>query len=288
MESMNREIAAPRRTRPLLNWVGGKRLLVNQLMQLLPRDVRSRTYHEPFLGAGSLFFALGPERAVLADLNEHLITCYESVRDTPLAVAAYIRGHARLNSAMYYYRVRDEYNRRKFSAAQAGRFIYLNKTCFNGVFRVNQKGEFNVPYGDKQNPIFPDTRWLQEAGSALSKAILSATPFDKALRVARRGDFVYLDPPYPPINGTSYFTHYTPDRFGEDSQRRLAAAVNALDAAGCLFMMTNADTSLIRSLYGRYVQTELSVTRYVTCKAKRYKIGELVITNYDPPGNDDR
>lgn len=269
--------------RPLLNWVGGKRLLVSRLQKLLPDDVRSRIYHEPFLGAASLFFALRPHRAMLSDLNEHLITCYESVRDAPIAVAKYVRAHARKNSASYYYRVREEYNRRSFSAAQAGRFIYLNKTCFNGVFRVNRKGELNVPYGDKKNPIFPDTPWLQEAGTALARARLRTSRFDNALSITARGDFVYLDPPYPPINGTSYFTHYTPDRFDEASQRRLAALVSELDAQGSLFMMTNADTPLIRALYKRFMLTELSVTRYVTCKAKRYRIGELIVTNYVPP-----
>lgn len=270
--------------KPLLNWVGGKRNLVTRLRQLLPADILERTYREPFLGAASLFFALRPAKAVLSDLNEHLITCYESVRDAPSAVAAYLRDHARNNTADYYYRVRDEYNQRKFSAAQASRFIYLNKTCFNGVFRVNRKGEFNVPYGDKSNPIFPDRSWLEEAGAALNKAELLTVPFERAIGMVSKGDFVYLDPPYPPINGTSYFTHYTADRFGEDSQRRLSEMVKEVDRKGALFMMTNADTELIRSLYDddRFTFTELSVTRYVTCKAKRYRMGELVITNYVP------
>jgi DNA adenine methylase len=160
----------------------------------------------------------------------------------------------------------------------------MNKTCFNGVFRVNRKGAFNVPYGDKANPIFPNRRWLEQASVALSGAQLLTAPFETALNKVEDGDFVYLDPPYPPINGTSYFTHYTADRFGEESQRRLAALVKELDLKGCLFMMTNADTELIRALYKdtRFEFTELSVTRYVTCKAKRYRIGELVITNYSP------
>src|SRR5688500_4839812 len=130
--------------KPFLNWVGGKRLLVSRLKQLLPPDILERTYREPFLGAASLFFALRPARAVLSDLNEHLMTCYEAVRDSPSAVAAYLRDHARNNTKAYYYRIREEYNQRSFSAAQASRFIYMNKTCFNGVFRVNRKGEFNV------------------------------------------------------------------------------------------------------------------------------------------------
>lgn len=271
--------------RPLLNWVGGKRLLVNKLKQLLPLDVRERRYREPFLGAASLFFALRPSKAVLSDLNGHLMDCYGAVRDAPSAVAAYLRHHARNNTPDHYYRVRDEYNRRASSAAQAGRFIYLNKTCFNGVFRVNQKGEFNVPFGDKKNPIFPDRRWLEEAAAALKRSELVSAPFETSLEGVNKGDFVYLDPPYPPINGTSYFTHYTADRFGEKSQRKLAELVREIDKAGALFMMSNADTELIRSLYDRegFSLTELSVTRYVTCKAKRYRIGELVITNYTPP-----
>jgi DNA adenine methylase len=269
------------KVRPFLRWAGGKRQLRRVLLEFLPSDIDSRTYREPFLGGGSLFFALQPEAAVLSDANEHLIRCYEFVRDQPSRVARYLQFHALRNSESYYYKVRDEYNVSHFSAAQAARFIYLNKTCFNGIFRVNTKGQFNVPYGWKESPAIPNKKELATVAVTLKNASLQASSFEKALKDSSRGDFIYLDPPYPPLNGTAYFTHYTSDRFSEQDQRRLATCIHGLDRSGCLFMISNADTPLIRRLYGKYQLVSLPVTRYLTCKSVRHKVKELVITNYE-------
>ena len=141
---------------PLLRWIGGKQHLVRRLLPFVPADYRKRCYREPFLGAGSMFLALRPKRAWLADANQHLIRCYEAVRDSHGRVSAYLRDHAGKDCEGHYYSVREDYNRRPPSAAQAARFLYLNRTCFNGIFRVNTCGEFNVPYGYKDHPIFPD------------------------------------------------------------------------------------------------------------------------------------
>jgi len=254
--------------------------MVRELLNHLPTDSAHRTYYEPFLGGGALFFALRPKEAVLADANEHLIRCYEFVRDNPDRVNACLRGHARDTCEVHYYEIRDTYNRTSFSAAQAARFIYLNKTCFNGIFRVNIRGDFNVPYGWKEPPSLPSLAHLRAAGEALGHADLVAASFEDTLRMAGPDSFVFLDPPYPPLNGTSYFTHYTADRFGEENQRRLAAAVGELSSTGAAVMMTNADLPIIRKLYRGFHLSRLSVTRSITCKKKKHHVGELIITNY--------
>lgn len=266
---------------PFLAWAGGKRHLVRRLLPLLPRDLESRMYREPFLGAGSLFFAAQPHRAILSDANEHLIRCYECVRDDADRVAAYLREHAANTGGDYYYRIRSQYNRSKWSAAQAARFVYLNKACFNAIFRVNRDGHFNVPRGRKKRLVLPDRNLLRRASEALQNVKLEIAGFQDALLSAGAGDFVYLDPPYPPLNGTSFFRHYTTDRFNVADHETLAAYVRDLDADGCLVLMTNADTKDIRRLYKGFNMISLCVTRYVSCKAKKHRVRELVITNYE-------
>ena len=182
--------------RSYLRWVGGKRRLVTRLAKFLPTDASDRTYHEPFLGAASLFLGVRPDRAVLSDLNGDLISSYEAVRDNPDLVSRYLRTHARLNSEHYYYWIRRHYNlAASYSAAQAARFIYLNRTCFNGIFRVNIEGHFNVPYGRLKQPLFPDTKHLRTVSQALQSATLRVDDFSSVLDIAKRGDFVYFDPP---------------------------------------------------------------------------------------------
>ena len=274
---------ATRTVGPFLRWAGGKRQLRKTLLTFLPTDIRQRTYREPFLGGGSLFFAIRPRSAVLSDANEHLIRCYEFVRDQPALVARYLQWHSSKDSETYYYRVRDKYNASSFSAAQAARFIYLNKTCFNGIFRVNTEGRFNVPYGHKNSPAIPDENELNNIATVLIKASLQAATFERALAGASGGDFIYLDPPYPPLNGTAYFTHYTCGRFSEQDQAKLATQVHELNRRGCLLMISNADTPLIRRLYRNYELVSLPVIRFLTCKSVRHKVKELVITNYHRP-----
>lgn len=282
----NSELSAGRkdaaRVGAFLRWVGGKRYLVWRLKPYVPENLNGARYHEPFAGAANLYFALAPRKASLSDLNEHLIACYSQIRTNHQKVAAHLREHVRNNSEEYYYEVRRIYNRSSAGPAQAARFIYLNRTCFNGVFRVNTDGEFNVPYGDKSNPIFPGTSDLAQISASLAKARLTACDYERALSKAEQDDFVYLDPPYPPLNGTANFTHYTADRFDSDNQLRLSAAVKQLSKRGVRFLMTNADLPQIRELYRPFHVAEISVTRYVSCKGARHRVGELVITNYAP------
>lgn len=279
------EIFAPKLD-PFLRWAGGKRRLVPYLLHALPSRIRERKYHEVFVGAGSLFLAVQPRKAVLSDANGHLIACYEWIRKSPDLVASYLQQHLTRNSKKHYYEVRDLYNESGPSAAQAARFVYLNKACFNGIFRVNMKGEFNVPYGYKEPPLIPTRGELRSVSELLKGSTLHARPFESALEAVGKDDFAYLDPPYPPLNGTSYFTHYTAERFGELDQRTLATAVKDLHKRGAKFMMSNADTEMIREIYAddHFHFLEVSVTRYVTCKAKKHRASELIITNYPVPG----
>ena len=267
-------------TRPFLRWVGGKQNLTAKLIDLLPSNYKTRVYREPFLGGASLYFLTRPKVAYLSDLNGHLIDCYKSIRDNPEQVARALSQHRKRDSKAHYYLVRKSYNSAQSSAAQAARFIYLNKTCFNGIFRVNQRGEFNVPYGFKETPAIPSRSEILRVSVFLRNAKLDAAPYERALSKARAGDFVYLDPPYPPLNGTAYFTHYTKERFGVNDQVQLARLFDELSRRRCVVMMTNADTPLIRDLYRRQNITTIFARRYVTSQSVKYRIRELVIRNY--------
>jgi len=274
-------IASITRPRPFLRWAGGKFYLTDALLAFTPPDAHCRRYFEPFLGAGTLFFALGHPRARLSDLNGHLIDCYRAIRDEPAAVARQLRGHARNDSESFYYRVRNEYNRSRSGTSRASRFLYLNRTGFNGVFRVNRQGRYNVPYGRQaKRARFPSTRELVEISDLLRRSRLKVQDYCAALEDTKAGDFVYLDPPYPPLNGTSFFTHYTADRFAIDQQRRVSDCVRDLHRRGCLVMISNADTPVIRKLYKGFRVSRLSVTRYVSSQTVKHRVGEVIITNY--------
>ena len=246
--------------RPVLRWVGGKQYLLPQLLKYLPRR-KFGTYLEPFLGAASMFLALRPRAALLGDANPRLVSMYEYLRKNPLRVARYLSELARQDSHSTYYKVRNQYNTSQPSFAQAARFLYLNRTCFNGIFRVNRNGQFNVPYGYKRNARFPTSMDLQMVAQAFSSTRLVAGGYMGTISAAVPGDFIYLDPPYPPLNGTSYFAHYTMDRFPDDEQNKLASAARSLGARGCMVMISNADTPTIRRLYKGFTIHKLSATR---------------------------
>lgn len=268
------------KTRSFLRWVGGKRHLIPQLEYFLPANIRKLTYIEPFAGAANFFFALQPGEAQLSDLNSHLIACYNAVASDHSRIASYLRRHGDSDTEAYYYEIREQYNRSRQSSAQAARFIYLNRTCFNGIFRVNVKGAFNVPYGHKATPIIPDAAELENASSILNRATIKTMDFEVALKTVTKGCFAYIDPPYPPLNGTSFFQHYTADRFKDENQERLAEALHGVHRRGGKFLLSNADLPSIRALYDSYHITPLSVRRYVSSNGSRAQVGELIITNY--------
>ncbi|CAG0968848.1 MAG: Dam family site-specific DNA-(adenine-N6)-methyltransferase [Candidatus Methanoperedens sp.] len=268
--------------KPFLRWAGGKTRVANFLEEHLPPNfTNGNRYYEPFLGAGSLFFRLNPINATLSDNNKNLIECYKAVQEHPKLIAKYLKQHLSNNCKDYYYKMRDKYNDSSPSIVKAALFIYLNKTCFNGIWRVNKKGQFNVPYGYKEHPSLPTRDGLVNLSNALSKADVVHRDYKDIIKYAEKGDFVYFDPPYPPLNGTSYFTNYTMEGFDKNDHAELASLANILDKNGCNLMISNADIPFIRSLYeGKFILHELDVIRFIRADGKRYKVQELVITNY--------
>lgn len=265
--------------KPLLRWAGGKQNLVNNLIEFTPK--KYNVYFEPFVGGGSLFFKICPNNAVLSDQNNHLINCYKMVSKNPKGIYCLLLKHKKNNSKEYYYEIRNQFNNKieEISLNQAARFIYLNKTCYNGIFRVNKKGYFNVPFGNKK-PSFLNLNQLLFLSDQLKKASLYTFSYEKIINKIKENDFIYLDPPYPPLNGTSYFTHYTKERFLDEDQEKLFDFANILKEKGCFVLISNADTEKIRSLYSKWRKNKIEVTRFITCKEKKYKVRELIITSY--------
>jgi DNA adenine methylase len=186
--------------KPFLRWAGGKRALIKVIRPLLPQKLLDMPYHEPFLGAGSLFFDIHPKKAWLSDANGALIDTYKWVRDDATSVLRYLKAHASAHSDLHYYATRDRYNSAANSPSKAAAFIYLNKACYNGVFRVNQKGKFNVPVGSKEIIVVPTKAEMESIGAALGNAKLHPQDFIVSLKKPKAGEFVYLDPPYPALN----------------------------------------------------------------------------------------
>lgn len=270
-------------TKPFLRWAGGKNRIVNFLEEYMPPNFSNgNRYYEPFLGAGSLFFRLIPLKATLSDNNKDLIECYKAVKEHPEAITAYLQRHLSNTSKDYYYMMREKYNNSNPSIAKAALFIYLNKTCFNGIWRVNKKGKFNVPYGHREPPALPSKDSLLNLSNALSKAKIIHKDYKKVVEYTRKGDFIYFDPPYPPLNGTSYFTHYTKEGFDREDHAELASVARMLNEKGCYIMISNADIQFIRSLYkDMFNLYDLEVTRWISANGKRHKVQELIITNYE-------
>lgn len=272
-----------RRLTPLVKWAGGKTTLLTRIRALIP-DVDG-TYYEPFLGGGAVYLDLQPERAVLADTNAELIALYTAVRDQPEALMGILDRHqAHVTDRAYYYTLRTQAPAEMFPEEIAARFIYLNKTCYNGLYRVNRSGQFNVPFGRFATPpTLYDRANLLSISALLQSAVLLRADYRNALAGARSGDFVYLDPPYHPASTTANFTSYTPLGFGDDDQRALADEVHRLTKAGVGVLISNSDTPLIRTLYGRYVMDEALVGRAINSRADRRKgAKELLIQNYAP------
>lgn len=266
-----------------MKWAGGKSRLLSQLVPLLPPGVELMRHVEPFVGGAAMFFALAPSRALLCDINPALVNVYQSVRDHVDGVIAELERLSREHDARAYYRVRERYNRaRKLEPIErAAMFIYLNKTCFNGLHRVNQKGEFNVPMGRYKDPRILHADALRAASRRLQDASVRCAGFETLLTHARPGDFVYFDPPYEPVSDTASFTSYAQDGFGREDQLRLRDVYAALDRRGCKLMLSNSDVPFIRDLYRGFQLDTVSAARAINCNAKkRGPVQELVVRNY--------
>ncbi len=271
--------------RPFLKWAGGKRQLLGAFASRYPASFNH--YFEPFVGAGAVFFELVTQGrigagATLSDINAELIECYRVVRDDVDALlvllAAHQEAHQR-DAKAHYYAVRAEVP--SDPVARAARFLYLNRTCFNGLYRVNARGQFNVPLGRYENPLIFDPDRLIPASRALQGVRIEACDFSRWLDEARPGDFFYLDPPYVPVSRTANFTSYAKQGFGLEDQQRLASFVRALVGRGCHVMLSNSDTPVVRELYEGLHIERVWARRAINSKtSRRGAVAEVIIANY--------
>jgi len=242
-----------------------------------------RRYFEPFMGGGAFFFHLTPDSAVLNDRNPDLINVYRCVAWNVEGVIKRLVEHREAHCESYFYAMRNRWNDRKAKRSEVERaaaFIYLNKTCYNGLWRVNSKGMFNVPVGRYESPKVFDPKVLRSAAATLRQADLLTGHFAEACEAAGAGDFVYFDPPYHPVSSTAKFTSYTQGSFDEDDQRELAALARSLDKRNCSVMLSNSDTPFIRKLYKGFRLRTVDVARAINSNAsKRGTVPELIITN---------
>lgn len=261
----------------LLKWAGSKLRVVDRLVALAPEEFGR--YHEPFVGSGALFFTLNPERACLGDRNAELVNLYRVVRDDPEALIEALGAHR--NTRKHYHAVRGLHPDALPPVERAARTLFLNRTCFNGLYRVNRHGLFNVPYGRQEHTTFFQPTAIRDAHRALRKAEIHCEDFAACAARARAGDLVYLDPPYPVGLRASISFEYQAGGFDEGEQRRVAAIFRALDERGCLIMASNADTPLTRQLYAGFEVVSLSVTREIGGRKSRHGLAaEIVVRNY--------
>ncbi len=263
--------------RPPIKWAGGKGQLIPQFEQLFPGRIDCLA--EPFFGGGAVFFHLLPRQAVLLDTNKELINFYLVVRNNLESLLLDLRRHQ--NTAEYYYRLRALEPDSIDDVQRASRFLYLNKTGYNGLWRVNSKGRHNVPYGRYKNPKILDEESLRKVSAVLQGTEIMCADFSHILDIARPGMFIYMDPPYHPLSDTAKFTSYTAESFREKDQSRLAGVFQELDRRGCLVMLSNSDSVFIRELYAEYNITVVTAKRNINCRPEgRNPITELVIRNY--------
>ncbi len=267
--------------KPLVKWAGGKRQLVDILFKSTP--IEFNDYYEPFVGGGALFFKLYSQnkikRAYLNDYNPDLMNVYAVVKSRPNELIEELKVHGRYpNEKAAYYQIRQ--NEPEDMVCQAARFVYLNRTGFNGLYRVNSKGKFNVPYGRYKNPKICDEENILLVSEALKKAVLSNKDFEIVRQQAKPKDFVYFDPPYHPISKTS-FTSYTKADFSENEQVRLRDVYSELDGRGAFVMLSNSSAPLITELYSNYQTQNVLARRAINCKAdKRGPVNEVLVSNW--------
>jgi len=266
----------PGGAKPFVKWVGGKRQLIHELEPRIP--TRFNTYHEPFVGGGALFFHLMPERSILADTNERLVRTYIGIRDQVEKVIELLSSYP--HDKDFFMGMRGIDIDSKTDAEVAAWFIYLNRTGFNGLYRVNRSNVYNVPFGDYDNPTICDAENLRKCAIALRHAEIRHTSFETVLDRALPGDFVYFDPPYVPLSASSNFTSYTKNGFGMREQEKLRDVARELKARGVRVLLSNSSAPEVYSLYGTEVfeLAAVGATRAVNCKAAgRGKVQELII-----------
>lgn len=260
---------------PLLKWAGGKTQLLGELLPKTPR--RYQKYIEPFFGGGAFFFALQPDNAVIADSNPELINLYRQVADNVEEVIQYLRECRNTEEQFYAIRGMDWHLLPPPQAA--ARTVFLNRTCFNGLYRVNQKGQFNVPYGKYKNPKICDETALRTASGLLRRAAIVCGDYLQVLgEYAQPGDFIFLDPPYVPVSAYSDFKRYTKEQFREADQAALAKEVQRLHRLGCQIVLTNSNHPLVHELYGMFQIEVIQTRRYISCDASKRKGEDVIVT----------
>ncbi|NLL21624.1 MAG: DNA adenine methylase [Firmicutes bacterium] len=268
---------------PVVKWAGGKRQIIEQIIKYVPDF---SIYYEPFLGGGAVLFALQPEEAVVNDINSELINLYKVIKDNVDELIEELKQHR--NEEDYYYKIRElDRNKDKYSkltpVQKASRLIYLNKTCYNGLFRVNKAGEFNTPFGNYRNPNIVNEITLRAVSNYFNQARVTFTckDFEEVLKEAGKEAFVYLDPPYYPVSDTSSFTGYVKGGFDRDEQIRLKKACDKLNEKGIKFLLSNSAADFIKNLYRDYRIEIITAKRAINSKAERRgEIDEVLVMNY--------
>lgn len=273
--------------KPFVKWAGGKRQILDKLIKYVPEDFN--TYYEPFVGGGALFFELSPKNAVINDSNEELINVFRCIKDEEklTKMSNELNHHEANHSEEYYYKIRNiDRDKNKFNRLsdykRAARTIYLNKACFNGLYRVNSKGEFNVPFGKKLkvNTYEEQNIGIIHAYLNFNNIKILSIDFEEAVKDAKEGDFIYFDPPYD--SDTSTFNSYTEDGFSKDEQIRLSNVFKNLSDRGCYVMLSNHNTVLINELYKDFYIHKITAKRNINSNGKkRGKVEEVIITNYE-------
>ncbi len=272
--------------RPLLKWAGGKRQLLHEIITRLPSGFSN--YWEPFFGGGALFFSISEEFCAhsytISDINSVLCLFYETVRDKPMDLAEYLAGIEYHNTPSEYYEARSRFNLLDGKAnpvEKSGLLIYLNRHCFNGLYRVNSHGEFNVPFGSYISPRMPGRNQIMEASKCLSRSTILNRDFQDILTEAEEGDFVYLDPPYEPVSQSSSFTAYSKEGFNRDQQKRLSSMLWELDNKGVKFLLSNSGNEYLEELYSAFKIVTVGARRNINSKGNsRGNVKEILVTNY--------
>lgn len=271
---------------PILKWVGGKRQLLDSIEPLIPK---CSTYYEPFIGGGAVLFNRQPDKAVINDSNSELINVYLTIKNEPKALIEKLKEHKDNSSEDYFYSIRaldrdKEAFENMTNVERAARIIYLNKTCYNGLFRVNSAGEFNSPWGRYTNPNITNETTINALHTYFTKAniTIKCGDYREALKGIRKGAFVYFDPPYMPISSSASFTGYTAGGFGEEEQIALKEQCDILNAKGIKFLLSNSSCPFIEDLYKDYIIEHVNAKRAINANPeKRGEIKEVLVRNYE-------
>ena len=272
--------------KPILKWAGGKRQIIEEVMNHFPKDYANRTYHEPMVGGGAVFFRLEPRKGTINDINKRLMNFYRVVRDNPTELIDANKTHKVTKD--YFYKARDRFNvtvkgKRLDPIEEASLLLFLNRTCFNGLYRENSAGGFNVPFGKYKNPDFIQEHSILVATKLLKPLDIFDGDFNYILKKAKRNDLVYIDPPYHPLSITSSFTSYYRDDFGLEEQVRLKDTFIKLDKKGVMIVLNNSNAPQVRRLYegidGIQI-TDIRARRAINSNgSKRGEVGEIIVTN---------